>query len=272
MKKHISTIIFVLVFLVGLAVMLYPTVSDYVNSKHQTRAIASYQDTVSDMDEKEYEKLLAEAEAYNKLLAETPEAFYKPELLKDYEDILDVTGTGVMGVISIPKINVNLPIYHGTSDGVLQEAAGHLQGTSFPVGGKSTHSVICGHRGLPSATLFTHLDRLEEGDTFTITVLNRTITYKVDLISIVDPDEVDKLQITDGKDYCTLQTCTPYGINTQRLLVRGVRVANAEEDPDWDALITADAYKVEPIVIAPLVAVPILLLLVIGVFVLKKKR
>lgn len=272
MKKHISTIVFILIFLVGLSVMLYPTVSDYVNSKHQTKAIASYQNTISNIEEKEYEKLLAKAETYNKQLAENPEAFYNPELLKDYEQILDVTGTGVMGVIAIPKINVKLPIYHGTSDGVLQNGAGHLQGTSFPIGGKSTHAVICGHRGLPNSTLFTHLDRLEEGDIFTITVLNQTITYKVDLISIVDPDEVDKLQITDNKDYCTLQTCTPYGINTQRLLVRGVRIVDGKENSDKETLITADAYKIEPIIIAPLVAVPILVIIAIGVLLLKKKR
>ena len=173
-----------------------------------------------------------------------------------------------MGVVSIPKINVELPIYHGTEDSVLQVGAGHLQGSSLPIGGASTHSVICGHRGLPSSTLFTHLDRLEKGDTFSITILNRTMTYQVDLISIVEPDEVDKLQITDGEDYCTLQTCTPYGINTQRLLVRGTRIA---EDAPESVRITADAYQIEPIVIAPLVAVPIVLLLVLALFIWKKR-
>ena len=268
MKKHISTIVFGLIFLVGLAVMLYPTVSDYINSRHQTRAIASYQETVSNMKEEDYEKAFAAAEVYNQKLAENPEAFYEPNLLDGYDDILDITGTGIMGYISIPKINVELPIYHGTDDSRLQTAAGHLQGTSFPVGGASTHSVICGHRGLPSSTLFTHLDRLEKGDTFSITILNRTMTYQVDLISIVEPDEVDKLQITDGEDYCTLQTCTPYGINTQRLLVRGTRIA---EDAPESMRITADAYQIEPIVIAPLVAVPIVLLLVLALFIWKKR-
>ena len=268
MKKHIPTIVFGLIFLVGLAVMLYPTVSDYINSKHQTRAIASYQEKVSNMKEEDYEKAFAAAEAYNQKLAETPEAFYEPDLLDGYDDILDITGTGIMGYISIPKINVELPIYHGTDDSRLQTAAGHLQGSSLPVGGASTHSVICGHRGLPSSTLFTHLDRLEKGDTFSITILNRTMTYQVDLISIVEPDEVDKLQITDGEDYCTLQTCTPYGINTQRLLVRGTRIA---EDAPESVRITADAYQIEPIVIAPLVAIPIVLLLVLALFIWKKR-
>ena len=214
------------------------------------------------------QKAFAAAEAYNQKLAETPEAFYEPDLLDGYDDILDITGTGIMGYISIPKINVELPIYHGTDDSRLQTAAGHLQGSSLPVGGASTHSVICGHRGLPSSTLFTHLDRLEKGDTFSITILNRTMTYQVDLISIVEPDEVDKLQITDGEDYCTLQTCTPYGINTQRLLVRGTRIA---EDAPESVRITADAYQIEPIVIAPLVAVPIVLLLVLALFIWKKR-
>ena len=220
------------------------------------------------MKEEDYEKAFAAAEAYNQKLAETPEAFYEPDLLDGYDDILDITGTGIMGYISIPKINVELPIYHGTDDSRLQTAAGHLQGSSLPVGGASTHSVICGHRGLPSSTLFTHLDRLEKGDTFSITILNRTMTYQVDLISIVEPDEVDKLQITDGEDYCTLQTCTPYGINTQRLLVRGTRIA---EDAPESVRITADAYQIEPIVIAPLVAIPIVLLLVLALFIWKKR-
>ena len=269
MKKHISTIVFALIFLVGLAVMLYPTVSDYVNSKHQTQAVAAYQEAVSDMTEEDYDKIFAAAEEYNQKLAKTPEAFYDPSLVgEDYEKILDVTGTGIMGVVSIPKINVELPIYHGTEDSVLQVGAGHLQGSSLPVGGASTHSVICGHRGLPSSTLFTHLDRLEKGDTFSITILNRTMTYKVDLISIVEPDEVDKLQIEDGEDYCTLQTCTPYGINIQRLLVRGTHIA---EDAPESVRITADAYQIEPIVIAPLVAVPIVLLLVLALFIWKKR-
>lgn len=268
MKKHISTIVLVLVFLLGLGIMLYPTISDYVNGKHQSQAVASYQDTISRMEEKDYKKAFAKARAYNKALAKNPEAFYNPSLLSDYDKILDVTGTGIMGVIEIPKIDVELPIYHGTDDASLQIATGHLEGTSFPIGGKGTHSVICGHRGLPSAELFTHLDRLEKGDTFTITVLNRVMTYRVDLVSIVEPDQVDKLQIVEGKDYCTLETCTPYGINTQRLLVRGERITG--ETPE-DQQVTAEAYQIDPIMIAPLVAVPILLLLVLGLFISKKR-
>ena len=204
LSSNITTIILILIFLVGLSVMLYPTVSNYVNQRHQSKAIAAYDEKVSEMKPEDYTKYFEAAEKYNKKLAKNPSAFYNPDEIKGYEKILDISGTGIMGYITIKKLGVELPIYHGTDEGILQIAAGHLKGTSFPVGGDSTHSVISAHRGLPSAKLFTDLDKMEVGDTFTITILNREITYEVDDISIVLPDETDSLQIEDKKDYCTL--------------------------------------------------------------------
>ena len=219
MKKNRSTIILILIFLVGLSVMLYPTVSDYVNQRHQSRALASYDETVNEMSDADYTAYFEAADAYNQRLAATPNSFFTPEQVSGYDETLDVSGTGIMGYITIPRIGVELPVYHGTSDGVLQVAAGHLEGSSLPVGGAGTHAVISAHRGLPSAKLFTNLDELEAGDTFTITVLDRVLTYEVDRISIVLPTETDLLQPVEGQDYVTLMTCTPYGINTHRLLV-----------------------------------------------------
>jgi len=206
--------------------MLYPGISDALNSRNQTRAIAEYDNTVSDLQQEEYDSMMAKAEDYNKRLHDTPLAFYKPGLVSGYDKVLDVTGTGIMGYISIPKIKVELPIYHGVSDSVLNEAVGHLEGSSLPIGGSGTHCCLSGHRGLPSAKLFSDLNKMEVGDTFTITVLDRLLTYKVDQIKTVLPNQVDELQIVDGKDYCTLITCTPYGVNSHRLLVRGVRTVN----------------------------------------------
>ena len=257
MKKNKSTIILILVFFVGLSVMLYPTVSDYVNQRHQSRALASYDETVNEMSDADYTAYFEAADAYNQRLAATPNSFFTPEQVSGYDETLDVSGTGIMGYITIPRIGVELPVYHGTSDGVLQVAAGHLEGSSLPVGGAGTHAVISAHRGLPSAKLFTNLDQLEVGDTFTITVLDRELTYEVDKISIVLPTEVDELKVVDGKDYVTLMTCTPYGINTHRLLVRGHRV----ETPDQykHIRVTAEALKIEPIIVAPVMALPMLL-------------
>ena len=261
MKKNRSTIILILIFLVGLSVMLYPTVSDYVNQKNQSRAVASYSEEVENLSDVDYQAYFDAADDYNRRLAETPDAFYRPEEVSGYTDTLDVSGTGIMGYITIPKIGVELPIYHGTSDGVLQVAAGHLEGSSLPVGGAGTHAVISAHRGLPSAKLFTNLDELEVGDTFTITVLDRVLTYEVDQISIVLPTETDLLQPVEGKDYVTLMTCTPYGINTHRLLVRGKRIENAENQKH--IRVTADALRIEPIIVAPALAVPMLLVLLV---------
>lgn len=270
MKKNRSTIILILIFLVGLSVMLYPTVSDYINQKNQSRAVASYSEEVENLSDVDYQAYFDAADDYNRRLAETPDAFYRPEEVSGYTDTLDVSGTGIMGYITISKIGVELPIYHGTSDSVLQIAAGHLEGTSLPVGGASTHAVISAHRGLPSAKLFTNLDQLEVGDTFTITVLDRVLTYEVDKISIVLPTETDELKIAEGKDYVTLMTCTPYGINTHRLLVRGHRV----ETPDQykHIRVTAEALKIEPIIVAPVMALPMLLILLIGMLLSTRKR
>ncbi len=261
MKKNRSNIILILIFLVGLSVMLYPTVSDYVNQKNQSRAVASYSEEVENLSDVDYQAYFDAADDYNRRLAETPDAFYRPEEVSGYTDTLDVSGTGIMGYITISKIGVELPIYHGTSDGVLQVAAGHLEGSSLPVGGAGTHAVISAHRGLPSAKLFTNLDELEVGDTFTITVLDRVLTYEVDQISIVLPTETDLLQPVEGKDYVTLMTCTPYGINTHRLLVRGKRIENAENQKH--IRVTADALRIEPIIVAPALAVPMLLVMLV---------
>ena len=261
MKKNRSNIILILIFLVGLSVMLYPTVSDYVNQKNQSRAVASYSEEVENLSDVDYQAYFDAADDYNRRLAETPDAFYRPEEVSGYTDTLDVSGTGIMGYITIPKIGVELPVYHGTSDGVLQVAAGHLEGSSLPVGGAGTHAVISAHRGLPSAKLFTNLDELEVGDTFTITVLDRVLTYEVDQISIVLPTETDLLQPVEDKDYVTLMTCTPYGINTHRLLVRGKRIENAENQKH--IRVTADALRIEPIIVAPALAVPMLLVMLV---------
>ena len=261
MKKNRSNIILILIFLVGLSVMLYPTVSDYINQKNQSRAVASYSEEVGNLSDVDYQAYFDAADDYNRRLAETPDAFYRPEEVSGYTDTLDVSGTGIMGYITISRIGVELPVYHGTSDGVLQVAAGHLEGSSLPVGGAGTHAVISAHRGLPSAKLFTNLDELEVGDTFTITVLDRVLTYEVDQISIVLPTETDLLQPVEGKDYVTLMTCTPYGINTHRLLVRGKRIENAENQKH--IRVTADALRIEPIIVAPALAVPMLLVMLV---------
>ena len=268
-KKKLPTILLVLVFLTGVALLLYPTFADWWNSFHQSRAVASYMDSVSALDTEQYEEILAEADAYNQKLAETGILWtLDEEQEKEYNNQLNVNDSGIMGYIDIPKINITLPIYHGIDEAVLQVAIGHIAGSSLPVGGENTHCIVSGHRGLPSARLFTDLDKLVDGDTFTMTVLNRTVTYQVDQIRIVEPTDLSDLQIKEGKDYCTLVTCTPYGINTHRMLVRGHRVANAQ----GDAPVIADAMQIETIYIAPFLAVPILILLVIGMFILTGRQ
>ena len=269
MKKHSGTILLVLIFFVGLAVMLYPTISDYINQRNQTRVVNSYAQQVDGLSDADYTAYFDAADVFNQEIAADPDALYHADRFSTYSTTLDVTGTGIMGYITIPRIGVELPIYHGTSDAVLQVAAGHLEGTSLPVGGASTHAVISAHRGLPSAKLFTNLDQLEVGDTFTITVLDRVLTYEVDKISIVLPTETDELKIAEGKDYVTLMTCTPYGINTHRLLVRGRRV----ETPDQykHLRVTAEALKIEPIIVAPIMALPMLLILLIGMLISTRK-
>ena len=270
-KRDFSTVILILVFLVGLSLLLYPSVSDYWNSFHQSRAIATYAEQVANIDNDIYAQLWEEARAYNQTLVGKENRFQiTDEERETYESLLDVGGNGIIGYIEIAKIGCSLPIYHGTDEGVLQIAVGHIEGTSLPTGGESTHCVVSGHRGLPSAKLFTDLDKLIPGDTFVLRVLDETLTYEVDQILIVEPQELAALEIEEGRDYCTLVTCTPYGINTHRLLVRGHRVANAEEAVQ--IRVTADAIQIEPVLVAPLVAVPMLLILLAALLVSTRKK
>lgn len=271
MKKHLPTVILILVFLTELSLLLYPSVSDYWNSFHQSRAIAAYAENVAELDSNQYNQLWSEATAYNRDLLNRANPFSMTEAEKArYEQMLDVSGNGIMGYIEIPDINCSLPIYHGTDEGILQVAVGHLPWSSLPVGGESTHCVISGHRGLPSAKLFTNLDQLSEGDIFMLRVLDEVLTYEVDQILIVEPDDVEALKVEKGKDYCTLVTCTPYGINTHRLLVRGHRVENP--DDSVSVRVTADAMQIEPVLVAPVVAVPVLLLLLVWLLVKYRKK
>ena len=270
MKKHITTILLVLVLVVGLSLILYPTIADWWNSFHQSRAIADYDAILSEMKEEDYTHLFEAAMAYNEQLRQLKFPLMYYDQVPGYDDLLDITGTGIMGYIDIPSIQVELPIYHGTSEGVLQIAAGHVEGSSLPTGGENTHCVISAHRGLPSARLFTDLDKMQIGDTFTLSVVDRILTYEVDQILAVLPHEVEPLYVQEGEDYCTLVTCTPYGINTHRLLVRGTRIENAEEVVV--RRVTADAVQIQPLLVAPLVAAPILLLLLIILILPKPKK
>ena len=262
MRKHLSTIILVIVLILGVMILLYPTISDYWNSFHQSRAIASYLDEIEKIDPVDYEREWARAEQYNKDLRKKPNRFRLDEQeYAEYESLLNLTGSGIMGYIEIPKINCSLPIYHGTDEAVLQIAVGHIEGSSLPTGGPGTHTVLSGHRGLPSARLFTDLDQVEEEDLFVIRVLDRVMTYMVDQVLIVLPEEMDGLAIDPNEDYCTLVTCTPYGINSHRLLVRGRRTKNVEMEQIIK--VVSDATQVKPIMVAPVIAAPMLLMLLV---------
>ena len=257
-----TTVFLVLLLLAGVSLLLYPSLSDYWNSMHQTRAIASYAETVSQLDTAQYDEMWKAAQDYNRSLAQRETAFALTDEQKAaYESLLDVSGLGVMGYIEIPEIDCSLPIYHGTEESVLQVAVGHLEWSNLPVGGEGTHCVLSGHRGLPSAKLFTNLDKLAVGDTFLLRVLDEVLAYEVDQILIVEPEQVDALGIVPGEDYCTLVTCTPYGINSHRLLVRGHRVENTPEAARMH--VTADATQFDPLLVAPVLAIPVLLLLLI---------
>ena len=270
MKKKLTNGLLILVFIIGLSLLLYPTVSDYWNSFHQSRAIATYTETIATLENEEYQEVLEAARVYNQnLKIKEGSLALTEEELEEYNRQLNVGGDGVMGYIEIPSIDVHLPIYHGTDEAVLQVAIGHIEGTSLPVGGEGTHCVISGHRGLPSAKLFTDLDELIVGDRFIMKVLDETFTYEVDQILIVEPHEIEVLQPEAEKDLCTLVTCTPYGINSHRLLVRGHRVENEIEEKT--VRVTADAIRVEPIRVAPIVAIPILLILFIWLMVAYRK-
>lgn len=270
MKKNLSGIILVFVFFIGLSVLLYPTISDYWNERTQSKAIIDYELVLNNMTEEDYTELFAEADEYNDKLRKISFPFMNYDQIEGYDDLLSVNSTGIMGYISIEKIGVELPIYHGTSEAVLNIAAGHLEGTSLPIGGESTHAVISAHRGLPSAKLFTNLDKLDLGDTFIITILDRVLTYEVDQVLIVEPDEVEELCVEEGEDHCTLLTCTPYGINTHRLLVRGTRIETVEPKPI--IYVSNEAYLIDPIIVMPAVAAPILLILFIVLMVKYNKK
>ena len=271
MKKHLSTIVFIFVLMAGLSLLLYPTVSDFWNSLHQSRAIAGYDEAVASLDQESYEEYWNQAVAYNERLWHKSSRYYlTDEEQEEYRSMLNISGNGIMGYIQIPSINVSLPIYHGTDESILQVAVGHIEASSLPVGGESTHCVMSGHRGLPSARLFTDLDQLVEGDIFMLQVLNETLTYQVDQIRIVLPEEIEELDMIRGKDYCTLVTCTPYGINTHRMLVRGIRIDNLEEAAV--IRVTPDAVLVDPKLAAPALAIPMLLVLLIWLLIKYRKR
>ena len=268
MKKKSSfvTVILIAAFFIGALLLLYPTISDFWKSFHQSRAIASYAEQVADLDENAYDRLWEDARIYNKTLGDRMNRFVMAEEQKKaYAALLNIADNGVMGYIEIPKVRCNLPIYHGTDEAVLQVAIGHVPGSSLPVGGESTHCVLSGHRGLPSAKLFTNLDELETGDVFMLRVLDETLTYEVDQIRTVLPNELGDLAIVEGEDYCTLVTCTPYGINSHRLLVRGHRVENHAGAST--IRVTADAMQIEPLQVAPLVAAPILVVMLVVVLI-----
>lgn len=252
----------ILALFAGLSLLLYPTVSDYWNSLHASQAVADYAENVRNLEAEKYEQVLQDAKSYNQMLPYKQTTFALSEEEKEaYDALLDISGTGVMGYIEIPTVNISLPVYHGTEDAVLQIAVGHLEWSSLPVGGESTHCVLSGHRGLPSAKLFTNLDKLVAGDKFIMRVLDEVLTYEVDQILIVEPTDVSTLMIEAGKDLCTLVTCTPYGINSHRLLVRGHRIEN--QDEAQAIRVTSDAIQIEPLIVAPAVALPMLLVLLV---------
>lgn len=264
MKRKLTSFILFAILVIGMSLLLYPTVSDYINSKNQSRAVRDYSAQVASMANDTAAKMIEEAQEYNRRVFEVKDALKRPDKVSGYNKTLDVTGTGIMGYITIDKIGVELPIYHGVDEAVLQIAVGHLPGTSFPVNGESTHTVLSGHRGLPSATLFTHLDEMEIGDTFQIDVLKEQYTYRIDQIKIVLPYETGDLVVEEGKEYCTLMTCTPYGVNSHRLLVRGERIDVAREgDSNY---ITNEAYLIDPVIVMPALAIPMFLvwLIVLG--------
>lgn len=269
MKNRKTTIILLISFFIGLSVLLYPSISSYWNSKTQSEAIIDYESMLAQYKPEDYTAIFNEADEYNKALFQLADPLTEYTRLTQYHDVLNVSGNGMMGYITIPKISQQLPVYHGTSDSVLSVAVGHIQGTSLPVGGKSTHSVVSAHRGLPTAVLFTHLDRMEVGDTFYFTILDRTITYEVDEIRIVEPHDASLIRVVEGKDYCTLLTCTPYGINTQRLLVRGHQV---DANQTRNIYIANEAYRIEPLIVMPVVALPVIFALLVYVMVAPVKK
>lgn len=271
MKNKLSNILLILILVAGLSLLIYPSFSDYWNSFTQSKVIVDYTKQIQNLDTEKYDRLLQEAHAYNESLVGRRNPFIlSEEQLEEYNELLNVSGIGIMGYIEIPAISCTLPMYHGTDDSVLQIAVGHLEWTSLPVGGESTHCVLSGHRGLPSAKLFSDLDKLVVGDIFILRVLDEVITYEVDQIHIVEPHETESLLIEEGKDYCTLVTCTPYGINTHRILVRGVRTENVPEAKN--IRVVSEAAQIDPLIIAPIVAAPILIVLFIMIMIPKNNK
>ena len=271
MRTRNIWIILTVGFLIGISVLLYPAFSNYWNSLRNSKAVASYVQEVANLKEEEYDAILSNAIAYNEELRNQSQHYaLSDEQMEVYKSVLDPTGTGIMGYIEIPSIQVSLPIYHTTSNAVLQKAVGHLEWSSLPVGGEGSHCVVSGHRGLPSARLFTDLDKVSEGDTFTLHILNEVLTYEVREILTVEPDDVQALSIFPEEDLCTLVTCTPYGINSHRLLIKGYRIETPEEA--LKIRVTADALQIEPIIVAPIVATPILLSLLILLLVKPSKK
>ena len=270
MKKHLSTILLVVIILAGLSLLLYPSFSNYWNQRHQSMAIQSYGEQVAQMDNSAAQQLLQQARAYNRTLLDRENRFVLSDAeAAQYEGLLDVTGTGIMGYVEIPSLDCMLPIYHGTDEAVLQIAVGHIAGSSLPVGGEGTHCVISGHRGLPSAKLFTNLDQLAEGDVFRLHVLDEILSYEVDQILTVEPHDVAALEIDPEQDLCTLVTCTPYGINSHRLLVRGHRVETVEEQAP--VRVSSDAAYLNRNAVALCLAAPVLVVLLL-VAILKQPR
>ena len=269
MKRFILKSLPFIALFAGLFLLLYPTVSEHINAMRQSRAIQAYNDIADSMSDEQQRSIISTANDYNQRLAATDGVLFHPELVEGYYDTLDITGTGIMGYVTIDKIKVELPIYHSVDENVLQIAAGHLPGTSLPVGGKGTHSVLSGHRGLPSARLFTDLDKMEIGDVFYVTVLSDVLTYQVDQIRTVKPYEVDDLAIDSDKDYCTLFTCTPYGINSHRLLVRGRRIETKEE---MKVYVANDGFILSPVIVASVMAAPVLLILFVIMMIGGRKK
>ena len=265
MRRHKNVIFLTLGFLIGISVLLYPAFSNYWNSKTQSRAIVNYESVLEYLEPEDYSAMFQAAYDYNEALRAIEFPLRDYEQVPGYYDILKLEGTSIIGYVKIDKIGVELPVYHGTSDTVLNQGVGHLEGSSLPVGGESTHSVMSAHRGLPSAKLFTDLDRLELGDTFQITVLDQVLTYQVDQVKVITPREIDDLQIVEGKDYCTLFTCTPYGVNTHRLLVRGIRIETITEKPV--IYVANEAFRIEPLLVTPAVAAPMVLVFLIHLMV-----
>ena len=269
------TVLLIFFLFAGLSLLLYPTISDWWNSMHQSRAIANYMEDVVELDDETYDLIWQQARQYNAALSRDNSRFTPTEeQLQDYAEVLNVSGNGIMGYVEIPKINVMLPVYHGTDEAILQVAVGHIVGSSVPVGGSGSHCVVSGHRGLPSAKLFTDLDQMEVGDTFLLHVLDEVLTYEVDQIVVVLPEDVSELAIQEGEDLCTLVTCTPYGVNSHRMLVRGHRVETEETTQDTPVRIMADAVRVDPTMVALIIGGFLLAIILLFVLVnpFKRKR